>query len=49
MFGFMGTAYSQDKLQLADTLLINGDTIIMLGDSIIIKEKKFSKPNSSAK
>jgi hypothetical protein len=34
-----GTAKAQDKLLLADTLLIAGDTIIMLGDSIIIKEK----------
>lgn len=39
IFGLWGQGYSQDRLQLADTLLINGDTIIMLGDSIIIKEK----------
>jgi hypothetical protein len=30
--------HAQDRLMLADTLLINGDTIIMLGDSVIIKQ-----------
>jgi hypothetical protein len=30
---------AQDRLQLADTLLIDGDTIIMLGDSIIFKQQ----------
>ncbi|MCR9017148.1 DUF3078 domain-containing protein [Aquiflexum gelatinilyticum] len=30
---------AQDRLQLADTLLIDGDTIIMLGDSIIFKQE----------
>lgn len=30
---------AQDRLMLADTLLISGDTIIMLGDSIIIKQQ----------
>jgi hypothetical protein len=31
--------HAQDRLLLADTLLINGDTIIMLGDSVIIKQQ----------
>ncbi|MCH6198049.1 DUF3078 domain-containing protein [Aquiflexum sp. LQ15W] len=35
-FGFLT---AQDRLQLADTLLIDGDTIIMLGDSIIFKQQ----------
>jgi hypothetical protein len=39
VLGLLGATKAQDKLLLADTLLIAGDTIIMLGDSIIIKEK----------
>lgn len=38
-FSFLGNVYAQDRLELADTLLINGDTIIMLGDSIIFKQQ----------
>jgi len=34
-----GIVTAQDRLQLADTLLIDGDTIIMLGDSIIFKQQ----------
>jgi len=34
-----GILKAQDRLQLADTLLIDGDTIIMLGDSVIFKQQ----------
>jgi hypothetical protein len=38
-FSSLGFLHAQDRLQLADTLLIDGDTIIMLGDSIIFKQQ----------
>lgn len=38
-FSSIGILMAQDRLQLADTLLIDGDTIIMLGDSIIFKQQ----------
>lgn len=38
-FCSLGILNAQDRLQLADTLLIDGDTIIMLGDSIIFKQQ----------
>jgi hypothetical protein len=38
-FSIFGSLQAQDRLQLADTLLIDGDTIIMLGDSIIFKQQ----------
>lgn len=38
-FCSFGISKAQDRLQLADTLLINGDTIVMLGDSIIFKQQ----------
>lgn len=38
VFAGLQIAKSQDRTMLADTLLINGDTIIMLGDSVIIKK-----------
>ncbi len=34
--GTVQLSKAQDEIQLADTLIINGETIIMLGDSVII-------------
>lgn len=36
MAAFVHHSRAQDEIQLADTLIINGETIIMLGDSVII-------------
>ncbi|MFD2037176.1 DUF3078 domain-containing protein [Belliella marina] len=36
VIGFTMQIQAQDDIQLADTLVINGETIIMLGDSVII-------------
>ena len=36
LFAFTAQSQAQDDIQLADTLIINGETIIMLGDSVII-------------
>ncbi|MFN3802816.1 DUF3078 domain-containing protein [Belliella pelovolcani] len=34
--GTLQLSHAQEEIQLADTLVINGETIIMLGDSVII-------------
>jgi hypothetical protein len=36
LVAFVQHSRAQDQIQLADTLIINGETIIMLGDSVII-------------
>ncbi|MCH7411583.1 DUF3078 domain-containing protein [Belliella sp. DSM 111904] len=36
IFSSVHLSLAQDEIQLADTLVINGETIIMLGDSVII-------------
>ncbi|TDQ16291.1 DUF3078 family protein [Algoriphagus boseongensis] len=39
LFFFLGSkGFAQDRLIIPDTVLINGDTLIMLGDSILVDE-----------
>lgn len=45
LFGFflslsVQNSFGQDRLIIPDTVLINGDTLLMLGDSIIVEEPK---------
>ncbi|GAA0879013.1 DUF3078 domain-containing protein [Algoriphagus jejuensis] len=38
IFLFSASSFGQDRLVIPDTVLINGDTLLMLGDSILIDE-----------
>lgn len=40
LIGFFQNSQAQDLKIIPDTVLINGDTLLMLGDSILIKEPK---------
>lgn len=39
-FLFSWESYAQDRKIIPDTVLINGDTLLMLGDSVLIQEPK---------
>lgn len=40
LLGFFQFAQAQDRQYIPDTVLINGDTLLMLGDSLLIDEPK---------